>query len=259
MFRLRALAVLFWVFGAGTLAYAAPEEIQVYMDEMDAPGQFGLDLHTNDVPSSSAPTEPGVMAPAHLFRLTPEFSYGLTPNFELGAYVLTTENAQNGAQVDGAKLRIKYIAHKAPDQNYFWGANLEVGKVSALLDPNPWGAELKGIFGFRESGWTVAFNPNLDWVVSGPVSIPATYELDTKVAYAVTPDYQLGVESYNQLGPTGNSGLYDAAVLDQYSQMLYAVLDTHVHDWDLNIGLGRGFTDFSDRWVIKAIIGVPID
>ena len=35
-------------------ALAADEEIQVYMDEMDRPGQFGLDLHNNYVLSGDA-------------------------------------------------------------------------------------------------------------------------------------------------------------------------------------------------------------
>ncbi len=34
---------------AATPAAAAPEEIQVYMDEMSDPGQFGLDIHNNYV------------------------------------------------------------------------------------------------------------------------------------------------------------------------------------------------------------------
>jgi hypothetical protein len=30
-----------------------------------------------------------------------------------------------------------------------------------------------------------------------------------------------------------------------------------VGGWDLNVGIGRGFSTFSDKWVAKAIIGVP--
>ena len=68
--------------------HAAPEEMQVYRDEMDTPGQFGLDLHTNYVVSGdNIPAYPGAVSPVHLFRLTPEFSYGLTHSFELGAYL----------------------------------------------------------------------------------------------------------------------------------------------------------------------------
>lgn len=250
-----ALFCLLGVMGIAVTALAAPEEIQVYMDEMDNPGQYGLDMHVNDVPSSNVqPAYAGQLPSEHLFRTTPEFSYGLTPNWEMGLYILSTQDAQYGFHVDGEKLRIKYLASKAEGQDWFYGANLEVGRVSPLLDINPWNAELKGIVGLRTHGWTLATNPNIDWVVSGPQSEPATFEEDTKLAYALSEQTLLGVESYNALGPVYNTG-----VLSQYSQMLYVVLDTNVHGWPINFGVGHGFTDASDRWVIKAIISVPID
>jgi hypothetical protein len=38
---------------AAGAAQAAPEEVQVYMNEMSAPGAFGLDVHVNDVVSGA--------------------------------------------------------------------------------------------------------------------------------------------------------------------------------------------------------------
>ena len=68
------------------LARAADEEIQVYMDEMNKPGQFGLYIHNNyTLSGSTVPDDPGAQIDAHRYRMTPEFSYGLTPNIELGA------------------------------------------------------------------------------------------------------------------------------------------------------------------------------
>ncbi|MHB1300415.1 MAG: hypothetical protein ACYCY8_06045 [Burkholderiales bacterium] len=234
---------------------AAPEEIQVYMDEMDEPGKFGLDLHNNYVLSGSGvPDYPGAVPPVHVYRLTPELSYGLTPSFELGAYFLTAYQQASGITANGEKVRLKFIAPKEPEQTYFWGANLEVGKVSASVDQNPWNAELKGIYGYRTGLWTVAFNANVDWPISGPAPVPATLELDTKVAYAVSEKYKLGFESYNGIGPMSQPGYFF-----QQSQTLYAVLDTDISGWDLNLGLGRGFSSFSDKLILKAIVGVPFD
>ncbi len=251
-YRLVALA---WLLCVGSGAWAAPEEIQVYMDEMDAPGQFGLDVHVNDVPSSSVPPQyAGQLPSAHLFRVTPEFSWGWTPDIELGAYLLTTTDVQAGTQVDGEKFRIKYIAPRTPDQTWFWGGNFEIGRVSQLLDINPWNAELKGIIGDRIGRWTLAANLNYDWVVSGPVPEPATFELDSKIGYSIAAHTQIGIESYNGLGAANDPGSFG-----QFSQVTYAVIDTSVHGWDLNFGVGRGTTGVSDNWVVKAIIGVPFD
>lgn len=234
-------------------AMAAAEEIQVYMDEMNNPGEFGLEIHNNYVFSgNSVPDYPGAQTPTHVFRLTPEFSYGLTDSFELGAYLLSSRDALNNLNVDGEKLRLKYIAPKEQGQSWFLGSNLEIGYVSRRMDQNPWAAQLKGIYGNRAGRWLFAVNPNVTWVVSGPVSAPATLELDSKVAYEIRHDYAVGFESYNGMGSV--NGLIRPA---QQGQNLYVVLDTAVDGLDLNFGVGRGFSAVSDKWLAKAIVSVP--
>jgi hypothetical protein len=172
---LRRAATAFACCGAGAFlcaatAQAAPEEIQVYMNEMDLPGEFGLDLHNNYVLSGSRALEyPGAQASLHRYRLTPEFSYGLTPTIDLGAYLpLLTLTEQGQPSAEGLKVRIKYIAARSFAENTWWGLNLEVGKVSHALDINPWNAELKTIVGGRYGKWLLAGNASLDFVVSGP-------------------------------------------------------------------------------------------
>ena len=249
----RAAFVLFGVLSS--LAQAAPEEIQVYMDEMDAPGEFGLDVHNNTVLSGSgAAGYPGGVPPVHVFRMTPEFSYGLSENFELGAYFLSSYGAVQGPSYGGTKLRLKYIASRASGAADFMGANLEVGKVGPGVDQNPWNAELKGIYGFREGPWTVAFNANLAWTLKGPAPAPPALEIDTKVSHAAGERLKLGFESYNGIGPVRRPGR-----LGGESQVLYAVADAAISGWDLNFGIGRGLSPVSDQWVLKAIVGVPFE
>ena len=236
-------------------ALAADEEIQVYMDEMDKPGTFGLDIHTNYVVTGDpAPDAPGGQSPLHRFRATPEFSYGLTPNFELGAYLpLATLERSGRLEAAGVKGRIKFIAPKMDGQDWWWGLNFEIGRVNHTLDINPWNAELKGIWGLRKGRWTVGMNLNLDWTVSGAQPGPATLDFDTKLAWQVKPGLQLGVESYNGLGPVRHLGH-----LGQETQVLYGAVDTTLGKWDLNLGVGHGYGGAVDGWVMKAVIGVPI-
>src|SRR5438270_128007 len=67
---------------------ALPDEIQVYTSDINKKGEFGLELHVNTTPSGrSTPDFPGEIAPAHGWRLTPEFSYGITPALEGGLYL----------------------------------------------------------------------------------------------------------------------------------------------------------------------------
>lgn len=256
--NLRLLIQTLGVFAISALplteSMAASEEIQVYMDEMNHPEEFGVEVHNNYVISGNTiPDYLGAQTPAHVLRLTPEFSYGLTDNFELGAYLLSSKDARNNLNIDGEKLRLKYIAPKKAGQSYFTGANFELGYVSRRLDQNPWAAQLKGIYGMRTGPWTFAINPNISWIVSGSVPAPATFEVDTKLAYEIGQNYALGLESYNGLGSTDGS-IRPA----QQSQNLYVVLDTVLDGFGLNLGIGRGFTTVSDQWVVKAIFSIPL-
>lgn len=233
-------------------ARAASEEIQVYMDDLTAPGKFGADIHNNYVISgSNEPPYEGGQPPHHIYRLTPEFYYGVTDTFELGLYVLSSAGSRSAGHLDGGKLRAKYIAPHDEQRGGFWGLNLEIGKTNLRVSETPWNAQLKGIYGRRSGRWTFAVNPNIDWSLSSSIRNSGALEIDTKVAYRLNAGYELGFESYNELGPLRRPGN-----LNEQSQTLYAVIDTEVKGFDLNAGIGRGLTDASDRWVLKFIVGI---
>jgi hypothetical protein len=250
---LRRLAGLALACCAGT-ALAAPEEIQVYMNEMNQPGEFGLDVHVNYVTAGAAsPDYAGAQVSRHALRVTPEFSYGLTRSLELGAYILGARDADGNYRVGGEKLRIKFIP-TAADDPLFYGANLEIGRVEQRFDENPWNGELKGILGYKGARWTAAVNANIDFKVSGPARSPTSLELTAKLAYALSDRLQVGLERYNDLGEVRH---LDSPF--RQANTTYAVVDTSVRGWDLNLGVGRGNEAASDRWVLKAIVGVPFN
>jgi hypothetical protein len=240
---------------AASGAKAADEEIQVYMDEIGTPYRPGLDLHLNYVPQGRTLSDyPQEQASEGRLRITPEWSYALDPNLELGLYLpLMTVNRGGRFAAGGVKGRVKWIAPKRADQDWFWGVNFELGRVRKSLDINPWNAELKGIWGVRKGPWTVAANFNVDWVVSGPEHPPVDFQLATKAAYKLDEATAIGVESYNGLGGGRNFGKLNAA-----DNQTFLALDRSFGAWDLNLGVGYGYGAPEDRWIVKAIVGVPI-
>jgi hypothetical protein len=255
MLQYRAVAASLLVISAAlcnSAAMAAPEEIQVYLDDLVGTGNFGTDVHNNYVVSGDAtPDYPGAEAPYHVYRLTPEFYYGLSDTLELGLYVLTTRQPGRDPTFDGSKVRVKFIAPHDEEQGAFWGANLEIGETSLRVSPLPWGTELKGIYGYRWSRWLYAVNLNLDWTSTRAFGGPVSLDVDTKLAYRTDPGYQVGFELYDELGQASNPGH-----LSQQSETLYGVFDTDLgKSMDLNAGIGRGLTRASDRWIIKFILG----
>jgi hypothetical protein len=236
-------------------ARAADEEIQVYMDELNRAGTFGLDVHVNDVLDGD-PTlaYPGAEATEHRWRVTPEFSLGLGGGFELGAYLpLATVGPDGVVRIDGAKARLKWIApHR--EHGFYWGANFEIGRVVHRVDPNPWNSEFKLIAGWRNPRWTLAANLNTDFTVSGPTPGPATVELATKLGYAVAPDVIVGVESYNGIGELKSFGHFG-----RNDQQTFLTADFPLGKWELNAGIGKGYGANGDDTILKFVIGVPID
>jgi hypothetical protein len=236
---------------SSSAAYAASEEIQVYLDDKEDAGQVSVDWHNNYVLSGrSTPQYAGEQAPAHTYRLTPELNVGLTDTLELGVYLLTTRDAQGNWNADGGKVRLKYIAPHQ-EQGMFWGLNLEVGKQALRVSPNPWNAELKGIVGWRTGPWTVGVNLNADWSLNSGTG-PVGADLDFKINYALTGKTQIGLESYNELGTFTHIDPFNTG-----NKTIYAVIDTEVAGHELNAGLGRGLNNDSDHWIFKFIVNTP--
>ena len=250
----RALCAGLLLILAPNPASAAPEEIQVYMDELNAPGEIGLDIHHDYVPSGDPAIDYAGQQPSlHRYRITPEWSLGLGKSFELGVYLPLATLDERGLFLDGVKFRLKWLAPRPEGQKWFWGANLEVGREDHRLDQNPWNAELKFILGMHSGKWTAATNANLDFKLSGPAPAPASLEIATKLNYKLSAKTAFGIENYTGIGEVRRLGRFSTS--DQSS---YLALDTSVGKWDLNLGIGRGYGSNPDKWIAKAIVRVPL-
>jgi hypothetical protein len=235
---------------------AAPEEIQVYLDEFADVGKFGLDFHTSYVTSA----ESGAST-RNMLRITPELSYGINENWEGALYWLaSTGPGQNGGQPvsDGYKLRLKWRP-RAPsnDSPWYWAINMEVGELAPRFYPDRTSGELKFIGVWKSGAWIVGSNLNLDSPLRSDSQQSSTAELDFKIAYRIASasayELQLGIEHYAGLGPLKN--LYAS---DERSNMTFLIADFAFKGWDFNVGLGTASGATQDKTLIKAIIGVPL-
>jgi hypothetical protein len=250
--KLYSLAILALL--GSNVAAAAPDEIQVYTDEISKPGQYGMELHLNHSMSSiQMPSYPGQMSPQHATQATPEFFYGLTPTMEAGMYVPLAWNNQGNSYLNGLRLRLKYIAPHEPEA-FFWGLNGEVGQFSIRTSQSAEVAELRPIIGYRDHGWLASFNPVLNMGLSANVSHLPYFEPSLKLTHSVTQDMSAGAEYYGEYGP-----LTQFVPANQRSHTLYGVIDMAHSGYDLNFGLGRGYVNASDRWVMKAIVTIPFN
>jgi hypothetical protein len=228
------------------------DEIQVYNNAINAPGQFGLEIHTNYVPKGTLdPAYDGDAPSQGAFRETSEFSYGLTDNWELGAY-LPVLSQGSITRLEGGKLRVKFLQQE--DNGFYYGFNTEIGHTTKRSNEQPWNQELRPIVGYHGEDWRVAFNPVLGWSLVGRDAFLPTFSPMLKVGRAVMDNLVLGVEHFVDLGM-----IHKVESLQHQGQNTYLVMDTTVANVNVNFGAGYGWTQDADGWTIKMILGLPFN
>ena len=235
------------------------DEIQVYDDDINKPGETGLEVHVNTTPSGRRlPDYPREVVPNHGLRITPEWSYGVSKDFEVGLYApLVQRDGTGDWHLVGSKLRMKYLPFQlgeGQESGWFAGANWELSRVGKRFSEARWQTELRPIMGFNQSGWMFAFNPILDWDLSdGLASWNPTFVPSVKLVKEVTKGISLGAEYYSGMGKISS-----ILPWNQQDNRIYGVIDFDMHPFVFNFGVGRGITDASDKLTVKAIIDVPL-
>jgi len=238
----------------GEDTFAAPDEIEVYTEDVNAPGEFGLEQHLNYViKGTQTPAYPGQMPTQHVMQMTPEFSYGLTGNLEAGLYLPFAVTPGGYSFLNAIRLRLKYIAPRRDEEDMFYGLNVEVSRDSARTSESVSGLEIRPIIGYRDVRWLASFNPILNTGLAANVNHKLQFEPALKLTYKMFDDVRSGFEYYGAYGT-----LSQMLPGSQRAHTVYAVADVEMHGVDCNLGIGRGFVNASDTWVMKAIIELPL-
>ena len=221
---------------------AAPEEIKVFTDELAGYGESTLETHANKA-SRAGPATANRRVP---LQIMPEYSYGLWRNWEFSLQ-LPAAFGQDSAHLQGYRAELQYVAPHDPDGGFYWGMNLEVARISRLGEPSFWNVEVMPILGYRSERWHLAANPGIEKAISGAAQV-ATFQPAAKAAYRLPDESYVGLEYYVEAGP-----LRHRLPRDAQSRVLYFAWDGKIGKSDINIGLGRGLTTASDRWVLKMV------
>jgi hypothetical protein len=236
---------------------ALPDEIQVYIDDLNDPGQLGLQEHINTTPVGvDKPDYPGEILARHGVRFTSEFAYGLNGDLEAGAYLPFLVDASGDPELAGFKVRLKWVPIKPANggPGIFAGLNGELAQVQRRFEDNTRNLELRPILGWRSEQWLVAVNPVLEISLQGPDAHHSPdFAPSLKVARTVAPGIATGIEYYADLGPLSH---WDPGTEQQHT--LYWAIDIDRKPWNINFGIGRGLTSDTDRWTVKMIIDIPL-
>lgn len=227
---------------------ASGDEIQVYNEEINAPGELGVEIHTNYVRlGDPVSAYPGEIPSHHNSRITPEFNYGFTHNVDGGIYLPAIRDANGNGFIEGAKLRLKYIGDNR-ERGFYWGINGELGAISKRTEPERWNLEIRPILGYKTESWHFTTNPILGFTVSGSSHTP-NFSPAFKISRRASDVTWLGIEHYTDLG--------NANQMSNQGQETYLAADTEISGVGLNVGVGHG-TMGANKLTFKAIFAVPL-
>jgi hypothetical protein len=229
-----------------------PFEIQVYDGTANAPGVFGLELHTNAVVRGTTDDAAPELPQNHQVHFTLEPSIGIFPWWEVGGYFQTAITANGSFNYAGVKLRSKFVTPRRWDAHWRLGLNLEISLLPQTFDRDEWGAEIRPIVAWENSHLMFVINPIVDASLAGvDYRAGPTFEPAATAVYKFDNRVSLGFEYYADLGPF--SAILPVSKQEHY---IYEVVNLlAVRDLELNIGFGEGLTEASNRFVAKVILG----
>jgi hypothetical protein len=229
-------------------ATRAADEIQLYNAEIAEVGQFTVQQHLNYAfVGRKEPDFPGGFAPNHALNGTPEFAWGITNWFELGMYIPWAVDGEGRFLSNGVKFRTLFVTPDADKKNFFYGLNFEYDYTTPPFSQTRFAMEIRPIIGWRNPQWEFIVNPIVDLGFGkfGDIDfLPAA-----RLARKITGDLQLGVEYYTDLGRPGSF-----LPFEQQAHQVFAVADFKVGAIDVDLGIGYGITEGSDRWMAKTIL-----
>lgn len=238
-----------------TDVFAAPDEIEVYTQELNAPGEFGMEQHVNySLKGTKTPDYPGQMTTHHVTQITPEFSYGLTKNLEAGMYLPVAITPDGDTFLNAFRLRLKYIASRSDEESLFYGLNVELSRNSSRTSDSISEVEFRPIIGYRDIRWLVSFNPIMNMGLAANVTHQPRFDPAFKLTHSMGEGIHGGVEYYGAYG-----SLTHLLPSYQREHSIYAVTDVSTRRFDFNFGIGRGFVNAADTWVMKGIFAVPFE
>lgn len=243
---------LSFLISTGTAFAQDNYEIQVYASETVEKGKTMLEIHSNYTLEGNKETGKVLLPTNHIIHETIEATHGFTPWFEIGFYLFNAIGTNNRTSYVGSHIRPRVSAPVAWRLPVGLSFSAEFGFQKKEYSANTSTLELRPIIDKKWKAFYLALNPTLGKSFKGPdenrgfifsPNVKTSYDLNKKIA--------LGLEYYGSTGP-----LLHFDTFNQQQHQLFIITDLNLSPvWEFNAGLGRGFTENTDKLIFKMILG----
>jgi hypothetical protein len=226
-------------------------EIQIYGAATQKPGTLMTELHSNYTQQaySSGLLQSGER---HALHETLELTAGLSSCVELGVYIFSRYQSEDGFHIIGIHIRPRIAA--PADWHLPVGLSLsaELGTQNTRYVDAGWNLEIRPIIDRQFARWYLSFNPAFGMALAKTnLRRTPAFEPGFKFSCRIHPRWCLGVEYFGSIGY-----FPERKDFNSQSHAVYFVADLAEHPrWELNIGPGLGLTPSTDRLVWKCYVG----
>ncbi len=244
-------AALAWLACAG--GAVADPEIMVHEGDLAERGELVATLHANHTLRGDKTTRDGTWPVDKMSYVMAEFATGLAPGWEAGIHLpvmragVDSPSSRRGDWGESAIMfRLKHIRHAAGGWYYGFNAEYDINSPRFVADKTS--IELRGIAGYDGEHFRLVANPHLMWGYgqAGADRRP-DFNVDFKAMHKLSGDFAWGLEAYLDWGKLAelNPGAGD--------RTLYLVGEMRTAGGSLHVGIGQGFKETPEKYVIKAV------
>jgi hypothetical protein len=221
-------------------------EFEVYSTDVSARGAGEIELHTNFVPSGSQLVDDTEGRATHrAVRSSLEVSTGIASWLEASLYAVTYARSGAGLQYVGNRVRLTAVAPSKWNLPFDAGVSHEIGYARTGFAENRWAYEITPILGKELGRVSLFLNPAFERGLDAGEH-EWEFEPRAQLAYSFGADETIGLEYYSVLGPVAG---FDPG--SQQRHQLFATGKTEIYSGvEAGLGIGRGLTGNSDRWVV---------
>jgi hypothetical protein len=227
-------------------------EFEVYGAEIPARGHGEIEFHSNFVPSGAQIVDDDEGRATHrAVRSSLEVGAGITSWLSANLYAVTYARSGVGIRYVGNRARVTAVAPPSWHLPFDVGMAHEIGYARPGFAENHWAYEFTPILGKDVGRVSLVMNPAFERGLDTGGS-EWEFEPRARLGYAFDDDESLGLEYYSVFGPISG--------FDERSHQQHQLFGTAAMELSSSlegaIGIGRGLTRNSDRWVITSRIEI---
>lgn len=227
-------------------AQAVSPDLKVSTDDLNEAGEHFIELQANKASRAG----PAAAEPRVPLQWLAEYSYGITGQWQLAVKLPFARDA--GARSLGSSVEVRYLPAHDREAGAYWGVDLSLGR-GRERHGSAWssGLDVVQVFGLRTGRWHLAGNAAIGFPQTG-ADRRASFGMALKAGYALGGKSEAGVEYFLDAGP-----FRSWHPRHERTEYLFLAWDKVVGN-ELNIGLGRGLTEASERWIAKAVYSFQV-